>query len=464
MDPAKQIAWILTIVLAFAGVGLANWADSFDDGQLNLTTWQFLSYPQVTGTFTYPIQTSPDGNSYLALAETSSTAVGGTAFGMGLGSAEEFADVRIGAVVNVTGDASHNHHGLGARAGYIIDPDGSLTGGAPGAVVSAYVMHVNWEDGPANLRIDIEKVVQLQNIMRTNFEVVVPQLANARSYYAELDVVGAGPVCVTGSLYEYKGGPLVARTPTMVDTTANDPWEDPGKRDAPFVKGASGIFAQNEHSEPVGFYTTFDDVFSVSDGPAVAAIVPADGATNVSITTDLNWIEAGFATGRQLWFGPEGEMELIEPAPTDGTCHPGMLEADQTYQWRVDEVGPGGVVPGPTWEFTTGRTIGGGDSAVVSLSFRGRKDNVPQPLYLRLEDAAGNKATVVHPVDYAVQSEPWRTWEIRLTEFTGVDPNTVAKLTIGTGADADSGQGEGDDDVLYLDNICLSVVSRTPVY
>ena len=37
-------------------------------------------------------------------------------------------DVRVGAVVNVAGDASHNHHGLLARASYLIDPDGTVKG------------------------------------------------------------------------------------------------------------------------------------------------------------------------------------------------------------------------------------------------------------------------------------------------------------------------------------------------
>lgn len=292
----------------------------------------------MTGTFTHPIKTSLYGNPYLALAETSSAAVGGAQFGVGFGTAEQFTDVRFGAVVNVTGDASHNHHGLGARATYFVDPDGSMTG-APGVVASCYVMHVNWENGPANLRIDVEKVVNLKNIMRTDFEVVVPQLANARSYYAQLDVVGSGPVYVTGSLYDYKGGPLVTQTPTMVDTVGNDPWEDPDEQDAPFLKGLSGIFGQNEQSEPAGFYATFDDILSASDGPAAAAVVPAHEATNVSITTDLQCVEAEFATGRQLWFGPIGAMQLVDPAPPGTTYDPGMLEVDQVYQWRVDQIG-----------------------------------------------------------------------------------------------------------------------------
>lgn len=99
-----------------------------------------------------------------------------------------------------------------------------------------------------------------------------------------------------------------------------------------------------------------------------------------------------------------------------------------------------------------------GNPAFLSLSFRGLKENVPQPLYLVIEDAAGNRVTVTHPLDYAVQSEPWRSWDIPFSELAGVDLTAVAKLTIGTGSGTNSGQAEGDDDVLHIDDICLGGV------
>jgi len=301
--------------------------------------------------------TGPDGNKYLSFDETSSAGIGGSQFGAAFGSNEEFTDVRVGAVVNVTGDASRNYHGLMARATYIIDPDGSLTGFAPGLFATqVYVMHIDWEDGPANMNIDIEKVVNMSNIMRNEeellLEVPAPGLGHARSYYAELDVVGSGPVYVTGSLYEYKGGPLVVRTATMVDTNGNDPWEDEGVHDEPFASGVSGIFAQNEHEEPAGYHCTFDEVFSVSDGPAAVNPSPANGAADVDVDADLTWLEAAFATSRDLWFGKKGAMEKVEPAPAGTTFDPGTLELGQTYEWRVDQIGPSGTVTGRTWTFT----------------------------------------------------------------------------------------------------------------
>jgi hypothetical protein len=524
MKTSTSIVWALAIVAAFAGVGFANWSDSFDGGKLNLS-WQFLAFPQVTGTFKQTITTAADGNPYITFTETVTSSKGGAAFGAGFGSSEKFKDVRVGATVNVAGDACHNYYGLIARASYFVDPDGKLTGVAPGVVADCYIMHIDYSNGPANLNIELEKVLMNQNVMDKDIMTIVPQVENARSYYAELEVVGAGPVYVTGRLYEFKGGPLVAQTPTMVDTDAKDWWEDAGKREKVYTEGISGIFAQNEDETPVGFNITWDDVSSVSDGPTAVLMSPADGATGVAMNAKLSWVEAAFATGRQVWFGPAGDMQLVSPDPAKGSFDPGLLQAGTTYEWRVDQVGATGTVEGHTWRFTTAGAISiddfesYADSAAIAaawphnipgydyifletstifqgakamkftyqngadpfiteatrtfgtaqdwtvanatwltMDFRGVRDNLEQPLYVIVEDEAGSTARVTHPAaNYAVQSEPWRTWNIALTDFADVNLAAVKKLTIGTGSGTNSGQPSGDVDTLYIDNIRLTV-------
>ncbi len=536
MSIVRRSIWAPMIALVLAGAAYANWSDSFDGGKFSLTTWKWYSYPQVKPTFTHTVQTTPDGNGYLVLKETtaaSATALG-AAFGTGFGTDEKFTDVRVAATVNVTGDASHNYHGLAARSSYIINDGKMVPGAAPGIVSSCYVMHINWENGPANLGIDVEKVVNLSNIMRTDFDVVVPGLLNARSYYAALDVVGSGPVYVQASLYEFKGGPLVAQTAVMVDTNGNDPWEDPdsGGSNKVFTTGPSGIFAQNEHESPAGFYTTFDDIASVSDGPPALLPSPANNATGVSMHPILSWTEAAYATGRQVWFGTPGNLVQVSPNPTGKTFDPGLLEPGTVYQWRVDDVSAKGVVvTGHTWTFTTGSALfvedfesipdnaqmattwvdnipGAGldytfvDTGTVyqgaramrleyqnqydpflteatrtfaaaqdwtikgvdmlSVSFRGKRDNVEQPLYVRVEDAAGKQVTITHPATYAVQSEPWRTWDIALSEVSkaGVDLKTIKKLTVGVGNGKTSGQADKDVDMIYMDSIRLGFLPK----
>jgi hypothetical protein len=510
-----------------SGTVRGDWLETFDGDQLDLPTWLFSPFPDVTKTFTHTILTDPNSSKYLSLDETTSEADTGSQFGAGF-IEEVFTDVRVGAIVNVTGDASRAHHGLLGRMTAVIDPDGSVTGVAPGLFAQAvYVMHINWEDGPANLRIDIEKVVNLQNIMRNEEElgldVYAPGLNHARSYYAELDVVGSGPVYVTGSIYEYKGGPLVVRTATMVDTAGNDPWEEEGA-DAPFLSGSSGIFAQNQNETPPGYHTTFDDVFSTS-GPAAVMPSPADGATDAPVDAELSWIEASFATSRELWFGKAGAMEKVDPAPAGTSYAPSSLELGQTYQWRVDQVSPAGTVGGHLWTFTTGerrdvdgfeshatnaeiqdawphnigaefqyvflaidsagvksmqldvqnqyepyfteatRTLDGPQDwstlgvETLSLTFVGRDDNVEHPLYVKLEDAAGQSLKVEHPFTFACQSEIWRQWDIALEEFraAGVDLTSIAKITVGMGSGQPSGQPADDDkDTIFIGRISLS--------
>jgi hypothetical protein len=506
------------------GPARSNWSESFGGNAFDLTTWLFRSYPELTGTFGATIHDGPDDDDYLSLDETSPAGVGGSQFGVGLGNPDDiFTDVRVGAVFNVTGDASRNYHGLAARVDYFID-DGSISG-YPGIVASCYVLTIHYEEGPANLKLELIKAVNLDTAIMATWqpEVPVPGLDHAKSRYVELDVVGSDPVYITGSIYEYKGGPLLVRTPTFIDTSANDPWEAPNIHDGVFASGRSGIFGMWEDPQPVGYHSTFDDVFSISDGPAAVIPSPADGATSVSIDADLSWKEAAFATSRQLWFGKQGAMQKVAPAPAGKSYDPGPLEFGQTYQWRVDQVGAASTVTGHVWTFTTVQcqpvddfesyandaaiesawvhNIGGAyhyvflDTGTVSqgaksmrfeyqnqydpfltaatrtfsspqdwtrngvkalsLAFRGDDANVEQPMFLRVEDAAGKTAVVTHPYTYAVESEPWRQWDIALEEFGGVNLAAIKKITIGIGNGTNSGQAAEDRDVVYIDDIRL---------
>ncbi len=336
------------------GTAKANWHETFDGNSFDLSTWQFGCYPDMTKTFKATISDGPDDNDYLSLEETSPDDIGGAQFGVGIGDpGDVFKDVRVGATFNVSGDASWNYHGLAARVSSFID-DGSITG-APGTLASTYAMVIHYEEGPANLKVELLKAVNLQTDIMAEWqpEVLVPGLDHAKSRYFVLDVVGSDPVYITGSVYEYKDGPLLVRTPTFIDTGANDPWEAPNIHDGVFTEGAGGVFGMWEAPHPAGFHSPFDDVSSVSDGPAAVNSGPADGATDVPIDTALTWIEAEFATGRELWLGKAGTMEKVEPAPTGTTYAPGILELGQTYQWRIDQIGPAGTVTGHTWTFKT---------------------------------------------------------------------------------------------------------------
>jgi len=353
----KTVCVLIGLTLLTSGLVKANWLETFDGNSFDLSTWLFTSYPDLTKTYSATIQDGPDDNDYLTLDESSPADVGGSQFGVAFGDPDDkFTDVRVGANININGEASWNYHGLAARINYFID-DGSITG-YPGIVASTYILTVHYEEGPANLKIELVKIANLSDEIMAEWqpEVPVPGLDHAKSHYFELDVVGSDPVYITGSIYEYKGGPLLVRTPTFIDTNANDAWERPGINDAVFTSGPSGIFSSWADDHPafaVGYHNSFDNIYSTSDGPAAVIPSPDDGATGVPVDTAMNWIEAEFATGRDLWLGKTGAMEKVDPVPAGTTYTPANLELGQTYEWRIDQIGPSGTVTGHTWTFTT---------------------------------------------------------------------------------------------------------------
>jgi len=407
---AMTVCAVLAAIAMLSDTAQANWSETFGGNAFD-QTWTFGCYPDMTGTFSATIKNGPANDDYLSLNETTSAAAGGSQFGMGFCTVEDFTDVRVGAVVNVTGDDSRNYFGIAARANYFVDS------GAPGMVTTgAYILIYHWEDGPARVRIEILKIYMNDDAIMKVFEpeVRVPGLNHSRSHYVELDVVGSGPVYVTGSIYEYKGGPLLVRTPTMVDTSGNDPWEKPGLNDGVYVNGKSGVFAINEHPTPVGYHSTLDTVSSVSDGPAAVCLSPADGATGVGVDTDLQWVEAAFATSRELWFGKKGAMKKVTSA--GATYDPGPLQFGQTYQWQVNQIGPGGMVKGLVWTFTTEGTAEGCllvddfESYADDWTLRDAwPDNIPPVDYAYLETGvvyAGKKAL---RFEYQNQYDPYLT-------------------------------------------------------
>jgi hypothetical protein len=460
MGTVKKTIWALMITVLLAGAAYANWSDSFDGGKLNLN-WTFVSFPDVTGTFKQTITAGADGNDYyLTFTETTPVAQGGSAFAAGFGTDEKFKDVRVGATVNVSGNDCHYfYYGLIARASYFVDPDGSLTGVAPGFVADGYILHVDYSDGPANLKINIEKVRMNSNVMDKTPTAVIPSVLNERSYYAELEVVGAGPVTVTGRLYDSKGGRLVAEV-SFVDTDAKDPWEDPAKQEKVYKEGLCGIFAQNEQGdgEPAGFTCSWDDVSVVSDFTPNPNLVIDDFESYVDdAEIGATWVDNIAGAGNDYTFLDSGTVYQGYKAL--------RLEVQNQYEPNITEA---------TRTFATPQDWTVGATNTLSLMFHGyyadadKVDdkyhaNVEQPLYVKVVDEAGNEATATLPGS-VILSASWRAWDIRLAQLAGVDFTKVQKLVIGVGDGISSGQPDKDVDVIYIDYIHLSSLPTSDIY
>jgi len=65
-----------------------------------------------------------------------------------------------------------------------------------------------------------------------------------------------------------------------------------------------------------------------------------------------------------------------------------------------------------------------------------------EPIYMALEDAAGNVATVVHPNPEATLINEWDLWQVPLSVFEGVDVTAAAKLYVGVGDGEPGGYGQ----------------------
>jgi hypothetical protein len=114
-----------------------------------------------------------------------------------------------------------------------------------------------------------------------------------------------------------------------------------------------------------GIGTYKGDLWSFTTPGAVGNPKPAYEATDVGMNVILGWTPADSAASHQLYFGTDKEaVRTAGPgSPEDKgsiglsteSYDPGLLDADTTYYWRVDELDTqGNTLKGPVWIFTTG--------------------------------------------------------------------------------------------------------------
>jgi predicted phosphodiesterase len=82
---------------------------------------------------------------------------------------------------------------------------------------------------------------------------------------------------------------------------------------------------------------------------------PSDLATDIGINADLSWTIGTGAASHDVYFGTNatpgaGEFQGNQ---TGATFDPGVMSANTTYYWRIDEVNPVGTTTGNVWSFTT---------------------------------------------------------------------------------------------------------------
>ncbi len=102
--------------------------------------------------------------------------------------------------------------------------------------------------------------------------------------------------------------------------------------------------------------TTTGEVWSFTTVPPPPAQAgsptPADGATNVGLTTDLGWTTGAGATSHDVYFGTTNPPPF-KANQTSTTYDTGTMSGNTTYYWRIDEKNAGGTTTGIVWSFTT---------------------------------------------------------------------------------------------------------------
>ncbi|MGA2092466.1 MAG: CotH kinase family protein, partial [Sedimentisphaerales bacterium] len=102
--------------------------------------------------------------------------------------------------------------------------------------------------------------------------------------------------------------------------------------------------------------TTTGDVWSFTTIVAVpgqtSAPIPANGATGLSVTTDLSWTAGSGATSHDVYFDTVNPPSFVLNQ-TGTTYDTGTMANGTTYYWRIDEKNPGGTTTGDVWSFTT---------------------------------------------------------------------------------------------------------------
>ena len=116
-----------------------------------------------------------------------------------------------------------------------------------------------------------------------------------------------------------------------------------------------------------GLGTYKGDVWTFTTPGAVGNPQPANGAMDVTMATILSWTPATNAASHEVYLGLDKEVvrnadtsssEYKGPKALGAESHdPGLLEANTTYYWRVDEVYAGNTVKGPVWTFTVGNYL-----------------------------------------------------------------------------------------------------------
>jgi hypothetical protein len=207
-------------------------------------------------------------------------------------------------------------------------------------------------------------------------------MAGYTTYYWRIDSVNDKGIKTIGTVWSFTTIDLRASNPnppdgaTDVSVTADLSWSaGPGATsyDVHFGTDSPGTLQCNQTDtifDPgtmAGYTTYYWRIDSVNSqwGTAVGTVWsfttldlrasnpnPPDGATGVSITTDLSWTAGPGAISHDVYFGTSNPPPFLDNQSLT-TFDPGTLAYNTSYYWRIDELNSSGTTTGTVWSFIT---------------------------------------------------------------------------------------------------------------
>lgn len=153
----------------------------------------------------------------------------------------------------------------------------------------------------------------------------------------------------------YFGEGSIPEEVTLADST--DRFFDPTTAVGPLSYDTTyywRVDAKNSIGTTTGDQLTFTTESAPPPAPGQATnFTPSSGATGVSITQACTWDAATNASSYDVYFGTSVSPSLTASELTALSFDPGELAYSNTYYWRIDPRGPGGVTTGSVISFTT---------------------------------------------------------------------------------------------------------------
>jgi hypothetical protein len=236
---------------------------------------------------------------------------------------------------------------------------GMLGGGGPGQNDNfATIIYAHIDDQTGNFEF---KVVHEQpGAGNWNNPVVIREILAPPSPEASNPSPGngVGDVDINADLSWTAGAGAVSHDVYFGEDSANLPRVSEGQSETTYDPGilANVVTYYWRIDEFDGSTTHTGTVWNFTTAPVPEPAVyvsPTNGAEDVAVDADLSWTAGSDATSHDVYFGTDNPP-LFEQTQAGTTYDPGTLANEDTYYWRIDEVGPGGVTPGTAiWSFTT---------------------------------------------------------------------------------------------------------------